>query len=284
MLISSDLNYLANIHCDTSESTPPFKCAVPNCKNSFESWEVHQYSPFKFHNFPKIPIIKAQWKYICGLEADSVITETHKICSDHFTLNDYVRNLKEEFLKPSVKRQLKATAVPSIKVPIVLSVIKDIPLDCIEVGTDNNTSQDIVDLKLTNQDADVEFPELKAEIDKLCSEVVALEAAIKQKQKYLEQKRKRSFRRKADINLYKKQLNSANRTLENRKTLPEKIFSEAQINLLKGKPKVFWSDDDLARAFTLRHRGGKKFYLFMKNELNYPLPSLSCVQAWAGNV
>lgn len=153
-------------------------------------------------------------------------------------MNDYVRNLKEEFLKPSVKRQLKATAVPSIKVPIVLSVIKDIPLDCIEVGTDNNTSQDIVDLKLTNQDADVEFPgkcdkvvstkimhtlfeELKAEIDKLCSEVVALEDAIKQKQKYLEQKRKRSFRRKADINLYKKQLNSANRTLENRKTLPE---------------------------------------------------------------
>lgn len=149
-------------------------------------------------------------------------------------MNDYVRNLKEEFLKPSVKRQLEATAVPSIKVPIVLSVIKDIPLDCIET----NTTQDIVDLKLTNQDADVEFPgkcdkvvstiimwklfeELKAEIDKLCSEVVALEDAIKQKQKCLEQKRKSSWRRKADINLYKKQLNSANRTLENRKTLPE---------------------------------------------------------------
>lgn len=138
-------------------STPPFKCAVPNCKNSFESWEVHQNSPFNFHNFPKLPIIKAQWKYVCGLGADTVITEVHKICSDHFKLEDYVPNLNEEFLKPSVKIQLEAKAVPSVKVPIELGDIKDIPIDYID-----NNSQDIIDTRSTNQsqseDIDVEFP------------------------------------------------------------------------------------------------------------------------------
>lgn len=63
------------------------------------------------------------------------------------------------------------------------------------------------------------------------------------------------------------------------------LFSEAQISLLKGnKEKVYWSDDDLAQAFTLRHMGGKELYLYLKNTLNYPLPALSCVQAWAANI
>ncbi|KAJ8985743.1 hypothetical protein NQ317_014396 [Molorchus minor] len=57
----------------------------------------------------------------------------------------------------------------------------------------------------------------------------------------------------------------------------EKVFTPAQIQLLMGK-KVFWSDDDLARAFTLRHMGGKELYLYLRNTVNLPLPSLSCIQ------
>ncbi|CAH0552769.1 unnamed protein product [Brassicogethes aeneus] len=58
-----------------------------------------------------------------------------------------------------------------------------------------------------------------------------------------------------------------------------KIFSATQINYLRGR-KTFWSDDDLAMAFTLRHVGSKKLYLYLRNTLNMPLPALSCVQKW----
>lgn len=64
----------------------------------------------------------------------------------------------------------------------------------------------------------------------------------------------------------------------------QKVFSPSQINLLLGRKKVYWSDDDLARAFTLRHIGGKNCYLYLKNTLNMPLPALSCVQRWASSV
>lgn len=60
-----------------------------------------------------------------------------------------------------MKRSLEAKAVPSVKVPIELGVIKDIPLDYIEEEcTDNNTSQDIDNSNLTNenQPGNVEFP------------------------------------------------------------------------------------------------------------------------------
>lgn len=71
--------------------------------------------------------------------------------------------------------------------------------------------------------------------------------------------------------------------IKNKKNVVRKVFSDAQINLLLGKKKVIWSDDDLAKAFTLRHIGSKECYLYLKNQLNMPLPALACVQKWAAS-
>lgn len=41
--------------------------------------------------------------------------------------------------------------------------------------------------------------------------------------------------------------------------------------MMKKKKKVHWSRDEISKAFSLRYFS-KRAYVFVKNELNYPLP------------
>lgn len=97
----------------TNFRTLPFKCAVYGCSNEFTDFESHQSATFKFHNFPTCERTRKQWLEACGLPEDTG-TANAKICSDHFTLNDYSRKLREELLNPGYKRLLTDTAVPSV--------------------------------------------------------------------------------------------------------------------------------------------------------------------------
>lgn len=57
------------------------------------------------------------------------------------------------------------------------------------------------------------------------------------------------------------------------KKLYSSVFSQNQLHLiLKKKKRVHWTRDEVAKAFTLRYLG-KKGYVYVKNELHYPLPS-----------
>lgn len=50
------------------------------------------------------------------------------------------------------------------------------------------------------------------------------------------------------------------------------IFSTNQLDLImKKKKKVHWSRDEISKAFTLRYFS-KRAYMYVKNELHYPLP------------
>lgn len=54
--------------------------------------------------------------------------------------------------------------------------------------------------------------------------------------------------------------------------LVSKIFTSNQLSLLLNKKKqVRWTNDELAKANTLK-RYSKKAYMFIKNEFHYPLP------------
>ncbi|ENN72353.1 hypothetical protein YQE_10988, partial [Dendroctonus ponderosae] len=114
-LLSSTTNYLSIIKCDTTDRTLPFKCAVYGCANEFTDFKSHQSATFKFHNFPTCERTRRQWLDACGLPEETGITNA-KICSDHFTLNDYSRKLKEELLNPGYKRLLSESAVPSVNI------------------------------------------------------------------------------------------------------------------------------------------------------------------------
>lgn len=108
-----------------NSSTAPFKCAVSTCRNVFTNLADHQLNAtFKFHNFPKDPILKQKWKALCNVPL-TTNTSQLKVCSDHFTLEDYNRNLKAEFLN-DLKRTLKDTALPSVKIYPLASVNEEI--------------------------------------------------------------------------------------------------------------------------------------------------------------
>lgn len=50
------------------------------------------------------------------------------------------------------------------------------------------------------------------------------------------------------------------------------IFSSNQVDIImKKKKRVNWSRDEISQAFTLRYLS-KRAYIYVKNELHYPLP------------
>lgn len=199
------------------------------------------------------------------------------ICSAHFYLDDYQRNYKQEFIDPNFKRVLKANAIPTQNLqPSKGEAIKKEPL------LENDHSYHIAGSKEAPRESpketldlnDVRISvDLNEALQEKCRNLTMKLRNMKQKSKQLEKSTK----------IFKQKLaEHQNDVVEVDEV--QKVFSRSQINLLLGKKKVYWTDDDLARAFTLRHIGGKKCYLYLKNTLNMPLPALSCVQRWASTV
>jgi hypothetical protein len=66
--------------------------------------------------------------------------------------------------------------------------------------------------------------------------------------------------------------------------LLKKVLTDNQIALLsKKKKRINWTRDEQAVAFTLRYYS-KKCYLYLRNKLHYPLPSLSSLRKWASQI
>lgn len=59
-----------------------------------------------------------------------------------------------------------------------------------------------------------------------------------------------------------------------------KVFSESQIKILTGKKKIYWSNDDMAMGYTIRHMSNKRCYIYLSKTLNFPLPALSSIKRW----
>lgn len=246
-----------------------FKCAVKTCANYFISYAVRDRYPYKFHAFPKDKQIVQIWKTKCGIRNDFDVSKL-LVCSDHFYLDDYQRNYKEEFVNPNYKRELKPDAVPSKNLmeypePSQSKRVKTLPT---EHSYHHGNKTEALDKELVKETVDKhEF--LKSKLKDSISKYQNLKKKCSTLQRGTEQ--------------YKKRLQTQKRAIVEI-TDVQKVFSPSQIKLLLGYKKVHWTDDDLARAFTLRHIGGRNCYLYLKNTLNMPLPALSCVQRWASSV
>lgn len=70
-------------------------------------------------------------------------------------------------------------------------------------------------------------------------------------------------------------------TVQQQKNVLAKVFSESQIKILSGKKKIYWSNDDMAMGYTLRHMSNKRCYTYLSKNLNIPLPALSSIKRWA---
>lgn len=76
-------------------------------------------------------------------------------------------------------------------------------------------------------------------------------------------------------------LKNQRRSHEDQMKLLTKVFSESQIKILSGKKKIYWSNDDMAMGYTIRHMSNKRCYVYLTKTLNIPLPALSSIKRWA---
>ena len=86
-------------------------CSVRGCGNT--SRQRDKCRSF-FHTFPvKDKELCAEWVRRCR---NLTIGNMHnaRVCSDHFTPEDYLRDLKHELLNLPLRKKLKPDAVPSI--------------------------------------------------------------------------------------------------------------------------------------------------------------------------
>ncbi|KAG5897061.1 hypothetical protein JTB14_025877 [Gonioctena quinquepunctata] len=271
-------DYIQKVQCDTDKGTSPFKCAVKSCPNTFFSFkECHKY-PFKFHNFPKDYVLHEVWKKRCGWSKKANITGL-KVCSDHFELDDYIRNYKEEFINPNFKRKLKSIAVPRKKIRISESDVKEELLESEE--------EILPELPCVAPDECLQI-EIEEQLD--IKEVVLAVDHHNKLKKTVSQSQQEERLLTRELHACEKEI----RAIENKLGLLKEgddlihkvfanTFSDAQMKILLGEEKVYWSDDDMAKAFVLRQIGTKQCYLYMKNTLNFPLPALSAVQKWAAS-
>lgn len=146
-----------------------------------------------------------------------------------------------------------------------------VPSSCLD-GNDVKLNEiDEIQPKLLNELA--ANIDMKKQIDEIQKNIDLLNERIVRENKKIHTKSVHVRRFKTKFSKLK--LNNSN------KSLLSKVFSDSQISVLMGRDKVLWDDEDLAMAFSLRHMSSKECYLYLKKNLNFPLPALSCVQKWA---
>lgn len=91
-------------------------CAVLGCNNSYNykgrNSKIKQ--KVRFLGFPKDPKLRKQWVIFCG-RMDNFITNSSRICAEHFTNDDYKSSAFLEQYGLPVNKRLKPNTVPSVK-------------------------------------------------------------------------------------------------------------------------------------------------------------------------
>lgn len=84
-------------------------CAVAACNSPIDPGVI------VYHRFPKDPEVADQWYKACR-RADRFNFSVAVVCSNHFTAEDYVRDIRNELLGLPIRkaRHLKENAVPSL--------------------------------------------------------------------------------------------------------------------------------------------------------------------------
>lgn len=88
-------------------------CAVANCTNDENSTNI------SFHRIPKNKKQRIAWVEACKRK-DHFSVDSARICSAHFSQEDFMTDLKYEFGIPS-KRRLIAGVIPRFNIPTILS-------------------------------------------------------------------------------------------------------------------------------------------------------------------
>lgn len=168
---------------------------------------------------------------------------------------------------------LKHDAVPTLYLPSItfLSGVEN-------VDNPTMTCLDETDIKFHPQEKlKQENVALQKRVDCLKSEIDALRDTLNEtREKYRVVDNDYNAMQKKYCSLQVSAL-----SMQQQKSLLAKVFSESQIKILSGKKKIYWSNDDMAMAYTIRHLSNKRCYAYLTKNLNIPLPALSSIKRWA---
>ncbi|KAG8333478.1 hypothetical protein J6590_000626 [Homalodisca vitripennis] len=106
---------------------PGDRCVVAGCRNKRAETRNSTEDRVVYHRFPTDEGMYKQWIQRCR-RSDKINYRYASVCSDHFTDEDYKRDLKAELLKITPKRLLKPGAVPSLN---LMAPIEENPLQAI---------------------------------------------------------------------------------------------------------------------------------------------------------
>ncbi|XP_031333557.1 uncharacterized protein LOC116163654 [Photinus pyralis] len=250
---------------------PGIRCAIYGCNNNVITVKKLG-KDIKFYAFPKgknlvTNTIRLEWINRCKRD-DKFNPNTHYICSVHFNKLSYERDMQNELLGLPLRRILKSTAVPTLHLPNTKSstitdrdrrhekrerrkIISDILSNSNEPENSEQPGTSIINRNDSGEDSH----KLKYE------ELLAVHAKLKQDYSSLKEENKKEIKRLNDLLRYYKKKNRLKLTSKD----------------------VNWNREELATAFTLRYYS-KKCYLYVRNNLNYPLPSLSTLKKWVSKI
>lgn len=168
---------------------------------------------------------------------------------------------------PCYKKVLKCDAIPTLYLPIQTPFVYLNENFTSEEDTKIHTLEKFKQENVTLQN---QVEQLKSEIDLLRNK--------------LNETKCRYHNAKSDYNITQStycSLQVSNMSIQQQKNLLAKVFSASQIKILSGKKKIYWSNDDMAVGYTIRHLSNKRCYMYLSKSMNIPLPALSSIKRWA---
>lgn len=273
-------------------------CAVFGCNNS----TLTTTDPsIQYYFFPKHTPVVQQWLAACSWKENQIDPNTGfiqnassrktyttssvlaRICSVHFANDSYTSEFKFLDHLGCYTKILKYDAVPTLYLP---SSAQDIPHKQLEprqlndlrpVQGGNPEKYDCVQNSSQLNSLRQQNEELQKEIEALNSTLSELEDDVQIKHhKYQE-----LIDECHSIRSKHTSLKICMMSVQQQKNMLARVFSESQIKILSGKKKIYWSNDDMAMGYTLRHMSNKRCYTYLSKHLNIPLPALSSIKRWA---
>ncbi|GJQ74520.1 hypothetical protein Trydic_g21387 [Trypoxylus dichotomus] len=201
-----------------------------------------------------------------------------------------VTTIEEENL-PEQHYETTGVIIQNTQVPqgeIEVNTIRYEELQSVPVQTedidDTQIEEDIiVDPKYKNVKSYNQLEEIRKKNDKMQRELEKLERVVNNLKIRLRTKKDEYNKQNVEYNKLLKTLSNLelrSLPISEQKRLLSKVFSESQIKILSGKKKIYWSHDDMAIAYTIRHMSSKRCYIYLTKNLNIPLPGLSSIKRW----
>ncbi|XP_044262177.1 uncharacterized protein LOC123009737 isoform X1 [Tribolium madens] len=271
-------------------------CIVWGCSNSNIATadpSVHYYV------FPKHPVIAQQWIQACGWPPDQIDANIAQVCSLHFDEDSYTTEVKIIDYITCYTKVLKFDAVPTLFLPTQTEIIIKDPKEELQemiiftVPAEQETELQVQNVEKLPQEVNKEkykhivTKEQLATLEN-CNKTIRekmarLENSIKHLRNVLNNQIETYKSKDLELsNLHHEYLKAKRSylTIHEQKVLLSKVFSESQIKILSGKKKIYWSDDDMAVGYTIRHLSNRRCYMYLTKKLNFPLPAVSSIKRW----